>query len=80
MARIIRFFKITPDRPVVHATKVECSWSVIRSEQVLFLQLDTYGSTKRLFPGKKSQTIQLDETMAAKLDMILHQTFPNLTR
>lgn len=53
---------------------VECTYDVITSESgEKFLQLDTYGSSKRLMPGKKSQSIRFSPEAIAQLRRLLEE-------
>jgi hypothetical protein len=42
------------------------------------LRLETYGSAEREVPGKRSQSLELDEEAAPELIAILKSAFPNL--
>ena len=58
-----------------HPTQVICSFSVVEFGGKRLMQLDTHGSDDREFPGKLSQTLQLDEQGAADLVAILKRSF-----
>ena len=62
----------------IHRSEVECGWAMFTSGGRSYLQLDTYGSSSRVNPGKVSQTIQLDEEGARELKRLLSQAFPSL--
>ncbi len=51
-------------------SRVECTYSVVVEDQVLHLQLDTYGSKARKIQGKKSQSIRLTLNAIAQLKKI----------
>ena len=54
----------------------ECSYSiVVDSDGKNNLQIDTYGSTKRQIPGKKSQSIRFSPEAISQLKKILAQSF-----
>jgi hypothetical protein len=77
MALIATFEPITVDRQVVHGP-VECGWRTFTAGGRRILQLDTYGSSERMFEGKVSQSIQLDKDGATELMRILRESFPGL--
>lgn len=77
MARITRFFPQQKDRIGKHS-EVECGFTVLTGKHGSILQLDTYGSDAREFPGKTSQSIQIDESAARELLSILRRAFPGL--
>lgn len=55
----------------------DCTYSVfVDDANNRYLQVDTYGSSRREIPGKVSQTIQLDEGAATQLRRIIDETFP----
>lgn len=62
------------DRNSIHE-EIEASYTVFERDGRTFLQIDSYGRTDREIPGKKSQTIQLDEVGAAQLYSILKSSF-----
>jgi hypothetical protein len=79
MALIRNFKAIGPSaRQRLHGSEVDCGWDIFTVSGRTYLQLDTYGSGTRAFPGKVSQTIQLDEEAARKLKKLIKQAFPNL--
>jgi hypothetical protein len=65
------------NRGRVHG-EVECGFSSFESRGRMYLQLDTYGSQRRVIPGKVSQTIQLDVQSARELKRLLERTFPGI--
>ena len=79
MALIARFEEISGNRHAVHGS-VECGWRFFKVDGKQILQLETYGSDEREFKGKVSQSIQLDESSAAKLLEIIDRSFPTLVR
>lgn len=62
------------DRGHVHG-EVECGYATFVQDGRRYLQVVTYGSSEREFPGKVSQSIQLDEDGARALKKLLEQTF-----
>jgi hypothetical protein len=50
----------------------------VHSDGKRYLQLDTFGSEDRSFPGKVSQSIQFDEDGARALKGLIDKTFPHL--
>ena len=67
------FKKIEKDRSSIHEP-VEATYSVFSTEKTIF-QIDTYGSKGREYPGKTSQSLQMDKEMAKKLIEILRKEF-----
>jgi hypothetical protein len=71
MALVDKLEKITLQRNQVHKP-VHCTYSAFQDDGGEWhLQLDTYGSAKRKLKGKKSQTIQLNESAIRQLKEIL---------
>lgn len=62
----------------VHRSEAECGWTIFADNGRTYLQLETYGSNSRVFPGKVSQTIQLDEAGARQLRDLISAAFPAL--
>jgi hypothetical protein len=73
MALIRSFTLKRMERNSLHK-EIGASYSVFGGEERV-LQIDTYGSTTREIPGKKSQTIQLDKRGASELYLILKREF-----
>jgi hypothetical protein len=71
MALIVKFEKDTREIKSIHPTKVVCKYLVAETGDQKVIQLNTYGSNDREFPGKLSQTLQLDEKAAIELLQIL---------
>ncbi|MFN3608297.1 MAG: methionyl-tRNA formyltransferase [Hyphomonas sp.] len=74
MALIRKLEQKHMDRNSIHE-EIEASYTVFERDGRTFLQIDSYGRTDREIPGKKSQTIQLDEVGAAQLYSILESSF-----
>lgn len=63
----------------VHASEVDCTYQVVTGDDGrTYLHLSTFGSDKRKSHPKVSQTIQLDQTIAAKLLEVIKNTFPGI--
>lgn len=73
MAIVRKLERITLDRNVPHTEVVGTYSVVIEVGGQRFLQVDTYGSTDRQFPGKKSQSIRFSREAMAQLKEILDQ-------
>jgi hypothetical protein len=56
-------------------TEVECTYSIVDDGKGRSLQIDTYGSTNRKIPGKKSQSIRFAPEAIEQLKILLKQTF-----
>jgi hypothetical protein len=63
-------------KPARRHDPVECSYDVITLGNEILLQLDTYGRKTRRFPGKVSQSIQLNRAAAEQLRAIIDSVFP----
>jgi len=74
MALLTSFELLRMDRNSVHA-EAEATYSIFDHNGHRFIQFDSYGSKTRDLPGKKSQTIQLDENSARKMFDILRSHF-----
>jgi hypothetical protein len=71
LAIVSKLEKLTLDRDTNH-TDVKCTYSIVTDEDGHnCLQIDTYGSTKRQIPGKKSQTIRFTREALVQLRAIL---------
>ena len=67
MALVKKIIPITMDSNRVH-DPVECTYTTFVDDSgKKYLQLDTYGSSKRKIKGKKSQSLQFDEKSLATL-------------
>lgn len=56
-------------------SETECTYTIINSGGESFLQIDTYGSIHRKFPGKKSQSLRFSRSAAMQLKDILSTYF-----
>lgn len=56
-------------------TDVECTYSIVESKEGRYLQIDTYGSTTRKIPGKKSQSIRFAPEAIKQLKTLLQEQF-----
>jgi hypothetical protein len=77
MGLITRFIH-RPDSYPNFRSEVECGWNSANVAGRTLLRLETYGSADREIPGKRSQSLELDESAAAELLQILRTTFPDL--
>lgn len=75
MPRVTKFEPRPTDKQSVQKTEGVCGYHSFAVNGKTWLQLDTYGSTERKFPGKTSQTIQLDESAARALYGVLRGVF-----
>ena len=74
MAIVRKLIRITLDRDTKHSEVNDCSYSIIQDEDGRkSLQIDTYGSALRKFPGKKSQSIRFSPEALQQLRQILSQ-------
>lgn len=74
MALIKAFEPGTIMRNSVH-DEINAKYSIIRSDDRTFVQIDTFGRASREIPGKKSQTIQLSRESGLQLMKILKEAF-----
>lgn len=74
MALVRAFEEKRMERNSLHE-EIEATFSVFERDGKTLLQIDTYGRNSREIPGKKSQSIQLDEAGAAALHAILAKAF-----
>jgi hypothetical protein len=77
MGLITRFLH-RPDSLPNFRTEVECGWNTAQVDGRTLLRLETYGSADREVPGKRSQSLELDERAAGELLEILMNAFPRL--
>jgi len=56
-------------------TEVECTYSIVEDDKGRHLQIDTYGSTNRKIPGKKSQSIRFAPEAIEQLKVLLKEKF-----
>jgi hypothetical protein len=56
-------------------TEVDCTYSIVTDGGGKHLQIDTYGSTTRQIPGKKSQSIRFTPEAIAQLKALLAEQF-----
>lgn len=68
------FSKKDRDRYSIHE-KIDSSYSIFSIDGEKFFQIDMYGKSDREIPGKVSQTIQFDKTVAEKIVDILKNEF-----
>jgi hypothetical protein len=75
---LITNFLHRPDSQPNYRTEVECGWNAAQVDGRTLLRLETYGSADREIPGKRSQSLELDEQAARELLAILTSSFPSL--
>jgi len=75
MAVVRRLEHMSLDKDSPH-TNAECTYSIVTDDQGhRYLQIDTYGSTTRKIPGKKSQSIRFAPEAIEQLKTLLQQHF-----
>jgi hypothetical protein len=75
MAIVRRLAPVTLERETRHS-EVECTYSIVSDNQGRrYLQVDTYGSTDRQIPGKKSQSIRFAPEAINQLKKLLSTHF-----
>lgn len=77
MARVTQLTMHSGVRQIVHQP-AECTWQSFDSNLGPILQIDSFGSSERKIPGKKSQTLQFDRHTAGELLGAIRATFPGL--
>ena len=70
MALIKDIKQLKLERPSKHS-ETECTFSVINEDGRKLLQLDTYGSSGREIPGKKSQSLRFTPEALLVLKQII---------
>lgn len=74
VALIKSFEEKRMDRNSIHDA-IEATYTTFERDGRRFVQIDSYGRAQREIPGKKSQSIQLDEKSARELFDILGDFF-----
>lgn len=75
MAVVRKFRHLALDRDAAH-TEVDCTYSIIHDDNgAKYLQIDTYGSSTRQIPGKKSQSLRLAPEAIEQLKVLLAKHF-----
>jgi len=78
MALVTKFDELgAGNRGRVHG-EVVCTYATFEIEGRRYFQLDTYGSSDRAFPGKISQSFQVDREGARALKRLLDRSFPGI--
>ncbi|WP_428248859.1 hypothetical protein [Ferrovibrio sp.] len=75
MALIQKFEHISMDRNKVHDPLFRCTYTSFEQDGQKYIQIDSYGSSKREYKEKKSQQFQLNKDSAAQLITILKKEF-----
>lgn len=52
-------------------TEVDCTYSIVETQEGIFLQIDTYGSKQRQDQGKKSQSLRFSPEAIKQLREII---------
>jgi len=75
MAIVRQLKPLVLERDAPHR-EVECTYSIGEDDRGgAYLQVDTYGSTGRKFPGKKSQSIRFAPEAITQLKLLLANRF-----
>jgi len=74
MALVNSLKKENLERDVRHSI-VDCTYTIINNDNGKFLQIDTYGSSKRQIRGKKSQSIRLSKDAVSQIKKIIDSEF-----
>ena len=72
MAIITKLEEVALERDSSH-TEVNATYSIIRSDGIKYLQIDTYGSSNRKYKDKKSQSLRLSPEVIKQLLQIVEQ-------
>ena len=70
---LITNIQLKPLQTISQHSAVECSYTVITLDDEKLLQLDTYGSTGRAIPGKKSQSLRFSKEAIQQLKRIIQE-------
>jgi hypothetical protein len=75
MAIVRKIKQLTLEKDSPH-TEVECTYAIVTDERgQRYLQIDTYGSTTRQIPGKKSQSVRFSPEAIEQLKVLLARHF-----
>ena len=74
MAIVRKLERVDLERDSKH-TEVDCTYSIVETDGKKYLQIDTYGSSSRKIPGKKSQSIRFSPEALKQLKTILRDRF-----
>jgi hypothetical protein len=74
MAIITKLEKIELDRDSKH-TDVEGTYAIVEVGGKKYLQIDTYGSAIRKYPGRKSQSLRFNQEAIDQLRSIIDKEF-----
>jgi hypothetical protein len=77
---LVRQFVHRPDSPAGFRSEVDCGYRILEYGSKTLLHLETYGSSTRAIPGKRSQSFQLDADGARQLRDLIDRAFPELSR
>ncbi|TFI46653.1 hypothetical protein E4O93_16870 [Diaphorobacter sp. DS2] len=70
---LIANIKAQPLQSVAKHSTVECTYTVVITDDGKCLQLDTYGSAGRALPGKKSQSLRFSPEALQQLKQIIQE-------
>lgn len=74
MAIVRSLTRITLERDTPHTELKDCTYSIVQDDDgSRSLQIDTYGSAARKFPGKKSQSLRFAPEAIDQLRRILSE-------
>jgi hypothetical protein len=74
MALVRHLEQIALEGGAEHRT-VDCTYAIVNDSSGRHLQIDTYGSADRKFPGKKSQSLRLTTEAIRELKAISDANF-----
>jgi hypothetical protein len=72
---VVRRLEQQPLEKGTSHTEAECTYSIVEGQEGRCLQIDTYGSTTRKIPGKKSQSIRFAPEAIKELKTLLKEYF-----
>jgi hypothetical protein len=78
MGLVTRFVRGRDPSPN-YRTKVVCGWNFEERDGQVLLRLETYGSSGRAVPGKRSQSLEIDRHRAEELVRIINTAFPGIS-
>ncbi len=72
---IVRKLKLQELEIESQHSETECTYTILKTPDGTYLQVDTYGSRHRRIPGKKSQSIRFAPEAVQQLKAILAKHF-----
>ena len=70
---LVKKISYQPLQAVARHSVVDCTYTVVEADGQKQLELDTYGSSSRAIPGKKSQSLRLTAEALQQLKDIIKQ-------